>query len=312
MTIDELEGLRRKITFRMLLAGGIAALIAVAVMVIMFSSLPDFFSDSFIPLLFPIMIGIVSFCILYGIICHRSIKHFKTCFKQTVVVGALCEHVTIIDYDPNGYFTQDFIKSTYMVATGNRFSGDDLLRAEYKNIPFQTCDLLIQNHTSSGKSSSTVTYFKGKWFVFDFPKFKDLYLRIAEKRGNAHKAGTYFSELNAEKILFENQRFNSEFEVKCTDRHMAFYIVTPVFMEDMQKLSALSDGQLIVGVKDGKLHVALHTNRNSMEPSIFKKVDQTSIREIEDEIKRIIGFIDHLIENKKLFGNSQTAKGENK
>ncbi|MEG1646891.1 MAG: DUF3137 domain-containing protein, partial [Clostridia bacterium] len=154
----------------------------------------------------------------------------------------------------------------------------------------------IQQVTNSGKTTHTATLFEGKWLIFDFNKTINEYLSIRERE--FLKKINFFSSDSV--VEFESVEFNNEFEVKCTNQHTAFYVLTPHFIEAIREINSKTQGQLLMCFVNGKMHVALNDGRDSLEPSIRTSVyDYQNL--VNKEIDLIKCFVDYLDIDHKIF-----------
>lgn len=252
------------------------------------------FGDSSIAF-FILFISILIFFIFFGF-GYKYFNDYKKYYKQNFVKIALEGMFDDLVYEPKNCISRSVIESTHIIRRGNTFSGDDFISASYHGVPFVHSDITIQQVTSNGKNTTTTTYFKGKWMAFDFNKDFNEYVIIAEKKG-----GAIIDKKTNNKVEMESVEFNNKFKVYATDDHTAFYLITPQFLTSLEKLRDNTKGQLLLAFINGKLHIALHTNKNSLEPKIFSKVDAKVINSIRDELKVITDFLDALAVDKPNF-----------
>lgn len=252
------------------------------------------FGDSSIAF-FILFISILIFFIFFGF-GYKYFNDYKKYYKQNFVKIALEGMFDDLVYEPKNCISKSVIESTHIIRRGNTFSGDDFISASYHGVPFVHSDITIQQVTSNGKNTTTTTYFKGKWMAFDFNKDFSEYVIIAEKKG-----GAIIDKKTNNKVEMESVEFNNKFKVYATDDHTAFYLITPQFLTSLEKLRDNTKGQLLLAFINGKLHIALHTNKNSLEPKIFSKVDAKVINSIRDELKVITDFLDALAVDKPNF-----------
>lgn len=252
------------------------------------------FGDSSIAF-FILFISILIFFIFFGF-GYKFFNDYKKYYKQNFVKIALEGMFDDLVYEPKNCISRSVIESTHIIRRSNTFSGDDFISASYHGVPFVHSDITIQQVTSNGKNTTTTTYFKGKWMAFDFNKDFSEYVIIAEKKG-----GAIIDKKTNNKVEMESVEFNNKFKVYATDDHTAFYLITPQFLTSLEKLRDNTKGQLLLAFINGKLHIALHTNKNSLEPKIFSKVDAKVINSIRDELKVITDFLDALAVDKPNF-----------
>lgn len=236
---------------------------------------------------------------------YKFKKDYVKYYKQNFVAACINDLFNNTHYYPDKCIASSVIKEAHMVKMGNIYTGDDYLTGEYRGIVFTQSDITIQQKTKTSKSNSVSTYFKGKWIFFDFNKnFKESVI-IRERKGSAVMAGNA-----GEKIEFESAEFNKEFRVYSNDQHTAFYLITPQFLVSLRKLRDNTKGQLLLGFVSGKLHIAINSGKNALEPKIFKKITENYIDSIRAEMKVITDFIDELIADKPNYKISDSSDNE--
>ena len=223
-------------------------------------------------------------------------KTFTNAYKEMICKGVLEQMFNIKTFNPNEGFSKDFVRNTYLIPIGNRYSSDDYIAGSYKGVDFERSDVHMENHTKSGKTSTTVTYFKGSWTVFTFPKKVSSYMMIREKEflSNGRPGGLFSDAPSTSKVTFEDIDFNDRFEVYAQDEHDAFYVCTPQFIERIKRLEASHDGRLTIGIMGQKVHVLFYDNSNAMEPSLFQEVTEQDFESVKQEMNQIIDVMDAL------------------
>ena len=253
----------------------------------------------FIVLFSSIGIGILmiltGFLILF-IISKTIGKSFKRAYKNKICKEVLEKLFDIHDYDPENGFSEDFVKGTYFISSGNTYSSDDYVSGSYQGYEFERSDVCMQDVRSTGKSTTVVTLFKGSWTIFSFHKAISSYLLIREREflSNGKPGGIFSNAPHTNKVKFEDIDFNERFDVYAQDEHDAFYVLTPHFIEKIKKLESKMDGRLIIGIHDDKVHVLFDNGKNAMEPSLLNEVSEDDYRIIEDEMESIIEIIETL------------------
>lgn len=249
------------------------------------------------------VVGLISFVIIfvlsYLIFVLRGQLKFKESFKSEVVMPTLSELYDNLEYLHKQGFDKETVYNTGLVANGNTYRSNDYIRAKFKGINFESADVEVQNVTSNGKTTTTTTYFKGKWMIFDFAAAYRKYLYIREKQFfNSTTFGlSIFSKIKVDKVKFESVEFNKEFEVRSSDEQFAFYIITPKFMECLKKLKENTDGQLSIGFLDGKLHIAIDSRKDDFEHSLFTPITMAVHDKIKNEASVITNFMEQLLVN---------------
>lgn len=243
--------------------------------------------------------GIVLFVIgmIATILVQATIgSKFTKTYKEMICKGVLEQMFDIKVYNPEEGFSKDFVRNTYLIPIGNRYSSDDYIAGSYKGVDFERSDVHMQNHQKSGKTSTTVTYFKGSWTVFTFPKKVSSYMMIREKEflSNGRPGGLFSDAPSTSKVTFEDIDFNDRFEVYAEDEHDAFYVCTPQFIERIKRLEAKHEGRLTIGIMNQKVHVLFYDNQNAMEPSLFNEITEEDFIKVQREMNQIIEVMDAL------------------
>jgi len=241
-------------------------------------------------------------------------EKYRQAFKLAFVPEALAQVFTDLDYDPDKGISQQTIANTRMMYIGDRFQAEDYVSGRYKNVGFEQSDVLIQRRNSNNKSTDTrirvskssyTTTFQGRWLIFDFNKQFRFKLQIIQKGfRNTKKKHLFRKSVSLlDSVELESTDFHKKFKVFAQNEHEAFYIITPVFMERIQNLTAHSKGKLMFCFIGNRLHIAIQDNKDSFEaPSVFKRIDEEkATRKIREEIEVITQFIDELSLDNNLF-----------
>ena len=215
---------------------------------------------------------------------------YKLAYKESICKGVIAKIFDVEEYRPNEGFEREFIKDTYLSPMGNRFYSDDYIRGNYQGVVFERSDVCIQNVTSNGKTTTTVTYFQGSWTVFTFPKKISTYLMIREKEflSGGRPGGIFSNAPKTDKVLFEDVAFNEAFDVYAEDEHDAFYVLTPQMIERIKGLEALIDGRMTIGIVNEKLHILFNNGKNALEPSLFREISEEDYQLVEQEMQKIV------------------------
>lgn len=299
--IEHLEKLREETVRHMLIILSVSVLITLTI-VYLVSSRQYILSSGF---LIMALIGIATFAGLGFITGYfKKVQYFKDQYKKIFVEKPFREAFGQVSCDFKNGISRETIKQTGLIRMGNRYKTNDNIKGTYKNVGFERADIKIQQHTSTGKSSYTVTYFNGRWLILDFNKTFHFDLQIIGKGFYyTQKKGSIFSiERNRRhKVEMEDIAFNKLFDVYAQDDHEAFFILTPQFISTLKEMYASMDGALMLGFIDNKLHVAINTKRDAMEASIFRSVKDPDLAEVRREINTIIYIIDSLNLDRSLY-----------
>lgn len=216
-------------------------------------------------------------------------------YKNQIVLAVLREMFEDVKLNADAGFNQEWVEEAHFIPTGNRFFSDDQLSGSYHGCPFRRSDVLTQQVTHTGKTTTVTTLFEGPWMVFDFSKNFGHYLLVREKEFLANgKPGGWFSGLKTERIEMENEAFNEKFEIYAEDEQEAFYLLTPHFMEKLEQAEREIAGRMYYGFFDRQFHVAVDNRQNSFEPPVFSAITLPQLNEIRKEARLICELIDLL------------------
>ena len=215
-------------------------------------------------------IGAVAFEIRKG---GTSMSDFKALYKSVFVEDVLSKRFQNLFYSWRGGFSHMDVASFNLVRMGNRFKSEDYICATYKGVKFETSDVVVQQHTSSGKSSHTTTYFRGRMFVIYMPKMIQASIRITPD------AFIFYPPANKhlEKLDMENVNFNKIFNVYASDPHYAFYILTPDMMEKMLYLKG-KYGSIMMNFEGDRLFVAVPTIKDTFDADFSREINYPTER----------------------------------
>jgi len=297
MQTDELNRLRLKTVavigvMGVLLFGSIIFIFS-SIVSSMFDPFSSFDTEAFSP--FAAFIVTVIMMVITITAGSYAYRHYRIEYKNAVCRMVLEKMFDVEEFDPVKGFSKSFVQNTYLVRRGNKFSSDDYVRGKYKGYSFERSDILVQEETSDGESSSTVTYFEGNWTVFEFPKKFSNYLMLKEKGlfFTSGPSGGIFSEKpSTQRVKFESIEFNEMFATFAQDEHEAFYLLSPPLMEKIMELKKSSAGELTIGFINNKLHILFNTGENHMEPRLFTSVDENDIKRIEEEMSMVGRIVD--------------------
>ncbi len=224
-------------------------------------------------------------CIVGGVLLAKGNKKLTHSLKvqigEYVVHDILAEKVAITEYAPDQHIGRSFVDSCSILPNYDRISGSDYISGTYRDVPFRYCDLLLERKTQERdedghQSTSYHTVFQGQVLRMEFGKELDGYVRIREKKDKSRTAAFFggilknvknalFTEQDGEEIETENAEFNRQFKIKASDGELAFYILTPQFMESVLRLDALADGYTNIVFRGGGVTLTLNNGRDSFE-----------------------------------------------
>ena len=269
-TIQELERMRQSINSRQIFAVIIMLIAMIAPLFFSMSGRRAASGGGMIVMILGVMISVGLFAST-----GKIRKRMKALYKEAFVRQMLQDHFQDVYYNWEQGMEQELIKNSGVCRLGNRYSSEDYISAVYRGIRFQQADVTIQYHTSSGKSSHTTTYFRGRMFCFQYPgKWSDA-VQIHSK--NFIYSGKPASGVQRSALQMESVEFNKQFTVRAMMEHDAFYILTPQMME---RITALYQryGSITMTFAHGYLMVGLNSKMDSFDANMKKPIDYQTER----------------------------------
>ena len=277
------------------------ACIATAIVIILLAFIFFYFADSSIifasyQLFFAIVFAGIT-CEMFDVI-RRVRRRYKKLYNAVIVRHSLDQHFEIDEFNSDYGIPIHAINSTNMIRTGNSFKADDFIRGKYKGIGFMQSDVLMEDRATifDNIKSKPITYFKGRWMIFEFNKRFKCDLLIYEKSFLFSKTKfSVFDRSGYEKVEFENLSFNENFDCYTDNQTEAFYVLTPQLIEAIESVRQSTNGGLLLCFKNNMLHVGVNCGKWAFEPPIFRKIDiEKLMEEIRSDIFLITKFVDEL------------------
>ncbi|MCM1272055.1 MAG: DUF3137 domain-containing protein [Clostridium sp.] len=251
--------------------------------------------------MYGMMSGIIILFIPVLLVCFflvgKKRKEFNELYKGTFVNTVLGEFFENPQYNWDSGFTSRSVADFGLTRMGNRFSSEDYLQATYQGVHFEQADVRVQYHTS-GKNSHTTTYFSGRMFVFDFPKFDLLPIQVFDESFMYRAATAEGFKMN--KVNMESVEFNRCFDVKAAREHDAFYILTPHMMENIMDLKR-KYSSVLFNFSSGRLYLGIECGMGAFDADMRRPINYAEEKEkMRRDVKVIIDIIDtiNLIETK--------------
>ena len=246
--------------------------------------------------------GLALIGIIFGSTINKKKRVYKKLYNEVIVRTVFERYFDIREFNSDYGIPYSAIKNTRMMKMGNTYSSNDFLCGEYKNIAFSQSDVTISEEHYTGRQKTSITYFKGRWMIFDFNKNFDCDLLVHDKSFNYadHRKNLFSKEF--EKIRFENIEFNKAFESYTNNEQEAFYIITPHIMDSMTELREKTNGALIFCFCRNQLHIGVNNRRDAFEPPIFRPIDvESAISDISYDVSIITRFVDELNLDRKVY-----------
>ena len=311
--LSELKKYQNKIKVNSILL----LLVAIAIPVGFFSALMDYVNGH--NFIISLVIALVA-CIAVGPLSKKnsSLKKAKKNFiGEHIIKELIAEKIEIEGYEPSNYINRDTIKKSSIMPGYDRISGSDYISGKYKGIGIVYCDIELEEkrtyRDSDGRRRTTYsTVFKGHFFRMDLGNKIDGYVRIVERR-NPRKKG-FFADLlgsaadlvgiETNTIELENEAFNNQFEVKTNNDEMAFYILTPQFMENVVRADEMADGYTNILFKEKKVDIAMNNYVDSFEvkKNIYSQKALDECRTLmRKDLDILLAIVDEILAKDRLF-----------
>lgn len=223
----------------------------------------------------------ITLYIIAMVICYNELV--KKPFKMEVVGNVLKSYKSTIEYTYKDKMqhVKDMIRELKLIPSASNFNFTDIIKDDVDNIGFCSMELHATHTTSNGKTTTTVTDFKGKVFEIDLES-KNLSYVLKEEKWKHTPSGYSFIEL-------EVIDFNSKFNLYTTDEHEIFKVFTPNKIKKMIELERKYDNVMMIVQNVDKLYILLYDRED-----LFESMDNPEVTIIEDYKKQIEILKDYL------------------
>jgi len=263
-----------------------------------------------LPLVF-IGLGLVYFVLfLVGVVFLVFVRSkreadYKEYFKDSFVRSMLQSRIPGSEYEPKNGFPKEFIRGTGLMLMGSIYNSEDYIKGTYNGVAFERADVVIEDEsTDSDGNTTTTTYLRGRWMVFESNKDFNADLQVVQKGfGYANKRKSIFVKKVDRRHEFqtEDEEFNKQFQCLCQNESEAFYLLTPGVMQGLMKLAAEADGKIMVGFVDNRLHVVVKSGKDSLEPPLFRAFSEKDFEDVMREFNAITSFVETVNLDRKIF-----------
>lgn len=178
--------------------------------------------------------------------------------------------------------------------TGSSLRDD--IEGEVSGVPLRMCDAKLTVRKGSGKSSRTVTVFRGPLVVSRFPKPCTGRTIVVPDGGGI---GNFFGGLSqsaGERVRLESPDFERAFEAYSSDQVEARYLLTPTMMERLLAFRDRYGARIRLAFTGGDLLLALDDRRDWFpDPGFFQRLtDPALVQEQAEEVARVAGIVEAL------------------
>lgn len=241
-----------------------------------------------------LIVGIVG--IIMNTIKKSKDKKFADTLREKIINAVINESFgDDAKYHKNQYVNSNLVNSTKLYQMPDRVEGEDLITGTYKGVKFYVSDYKMQEENTyvdneGHRHTSYETYFKGRWYVFDYERDFGQTLKIVECKNGKPRIDTR----GLEEIEVESIAFCNKFAVYTTSKQFAFIILKPQFQEKILELEAMNKGNISLAYINGMLHIAVNDYKDYLEINIKKPITNKSIEPIVGQINIIGAIINEL------------------
>ncbi len=219
-------------------------------------------------------------------------------FKDKVLRNMFKELIPDVIYEPYRGLSEHEAYASEFLRRADRYHSEDYIAGKVGDVDFVSSDVKLEERrverTKNGTRVYYVPYFVGRVFRFKFNKDFVGSLQVLE-------SGSPLSRRKFERVKLESIDFNKKFRIFAEEDLTAFYILTPDIMEAIFLLEKRHPGNISMSFLGDYLYVAINNNKDTFELQLFKKLDESVIKEFEKDLLVIKDFIVSLKLNNKLF-----------
>jgi hypothetical protein len=252
----------------------------------------------------------VSYVMISAIIYKFLIKDYTQEFKEKIIAPLIHEIDPQLRYSSNLHIQKRlFLRSKLFTQKPTDFSGNDFVQGKIDGIDVQFSDIHAQKEyrDSNGKKHYE-TIFRGLFIVSEFNKhFKGSTVVLPDSAENIFGSlvGKWLQSNNIKRdelVKMDNIKFEKEFVVYATDQIEARYILSPSLMEKLLSFKKRSKHPVLVSFVGGSIYVAIDSNDDEFEPSVFHSLlDYKIAMQYVKTLHLAVGIVEELKLNQKLW-----------
>jgi len=242
---------------------------------------------------------------------------FKFCHtvRSEIMKGILDGYFDSMSYNLKGHNSGCQGDARELIEGWSLAEGSDLIQGVYKGLNFEFSNLNLFSEASNGNKTPL---FIGQWLTccFNIPLKTPLVLRERNWnsrgiRGTAKAKAIQKQKPRSERdkkasINTESIEFNNKYFILSEDAHMAFYVLTPHFMEFLVQLDERVDADTSVLFAGNKAYFAFNSGKSIFEiktTMVFNNdLLNVFIQQCHSQAQCIKAIIDELLINEVLFG----------
>ncbi len=250
-----------------------------------------------------ILIGVILLCVLVNV-CPELLMLFaiyvllavvgllvfnyyliKKPFKEIIIPEILKRHKPTLEFIPTLKIKEHYkelIDNNRLIPSATSFQFNDGIIDEVLGYKVTSFDLHATHTQSTGKSTTTITDFKGRFYDIEFDKLSCSFI-IKEEILKRVPDGYEFLEL-------ELIDFNKVFNLYVTNKHEAFKIFTPSVIKNYYNLAGIDYDKTIIHYTDNHLYVYLY-NGDDLFENMDDDFEKAIIEEYENQWNNVTHYI---------------------
>ena len=248
--------------------------------------------------------------VIYGFVVSLTSQDYVQEFKQRVIAPLIEFIDPSLQYTINAYIPQHlFTKSKIITSRIDRYSGNDYVTGTVDGVKIEFSDVRAeQEHTDSKGNKHSETLFQGMFLRAEFPKHfsgRTVVLPDSAEKIFGSFLGKMLQSYNfsrAELVKMDNPAFEKQFVVYATDQIEARYILSHSMMERILVFRKKVGHDLSLSFVGGEMFVAVHYNKDTLEPAIYHSLlDYKIAKEYVETLFFAMGIVEELKLNQKLW-----------
>lgn len=249
--------------------------------------------------------------LIYREIIKRRIRKYAQTFKEAVVKRIVKFIGDDLEYDPVGFVPlEDFMLSRIFERKPTKYYGDDYVEGVYGETKLKFSELhAYQLIKREGKKTKRIDIFDGLFFRFDFgqdfsgrtyvlPDIQERFIGgLAQKIQSRKKS---YGSL----IHMQNEEFEKNFVVYCTDENEAKLLLTNRIMDNIVRFKKKSKKKIHLSFAHSYMFLAISFKKELFEPSIFGRLlPFYKIRTYFEDLQLALGTVEDLPLSKAFTSN---------
>lgn len=301
-SLKELESVRETIAWRLKVYGFFWFFICGVILLWLGRS-----SGFFHPL--TLILGVIAIAVAAGGFKWMTSDYAKD-FKNRIIAPLIRAIEPTLNYNPALMVSRHlFERSQIFKHSIDRYSGNDYVQGHIDGIALEFSDIHAEYETRDSKGRTQWhTLFRGLFLVAEFNKhFKARTILLPDHAEKTFGSliGGWLQSINFSRddlIRLDHPEFEKQFVVYGNDPIEARYILSHAMMHRILEFQKKISHPLFLSFAHNHIHVAIGTEKDLFEPSIFKSLlDYKQAMEYVTTLKNTLGLVEELKLNEKLW-----------